>query len=113
MTAKFLESDHPFFSPERRLIRAYAHISEPSREIRRFFDSRPHSVFLEHDSDGLHEILKIKLTKPVPLDWSDIAFDTLVNLRSALDQIGCAAAVASGSDSFSSGAPVGGAPWTP
>lgn len=97
MTAKFLESDHPFFSPERRLIRAYAHISELDREIRRFFDSRPHSVVVEHDPDGLHEIHKIKPTKPIPLDWSDIAFDALVNLRSALDQIGYAAAAASGS----------------
>ena len=31
MTAKFLESDHPFLSAERRLIRAYAHISEINR----------------------------------------------------------------------------------
>src|ERR1700733_4453106 len=31
MTAKFLESDHPFLSAERGLIRAYAHISEINR----------------------------------------------------------------------------------
>jgi hypothetical protein len=96
MTTKFLEPDHPFFSPERRLLRAHTHISELDREIRRFFDSRPHSVFVERDLDGLNESHKIKLTKPIPLDWGDIAFDALVNLRSVLDQIGYAAAVASG-----------------
>jgi hypothetical protein len=65
-------STDPFASPKRRLARAKEHISDIEAGIRRFFESEPDARVVELNSRRFEEH-KIKLTKPIPSELTDIA----------------------------------------
>src|ERR1700730_8094740 len=86
----------PFYSPKRRLVRAKKHVANLKRHLARFEYSNPYKILVQPDADGIHETYKIKFTKRIPIVCDDLAFEALFTLRAVLDQIGYAAAVASG-----------------
>jgi hypothetical protein len=93
-------TDDHFSSPKRRIRRAIQHIANLEAEVERFSDSKPYINVREMDADGVTQLCKIKLANAFPDGLGDIAADAVDNLRSALDQIGYAAAVASNSSSL-------------
>jgi hypothetical protein len=86
----------PFSSAKRRLARAKKHASELETASIRFVKSNPYVRVVELDGNGATKLHKLKLTKPIPEDLSDIATDAFDNLRSVLDQTVYAAYVADG-----------------
>jgi hypothetical protein len=86
----------PFYSPRGRLKRANEHISRLHKRVERFFKQAPYHEVVELDADGVTQIHKFKFTKRLPESCTHSAAEALEALRSTLDQIGYAAAVASG-----------------
>lgn len=86
----------PFESSKRRLLRAKQHIRDLDSRIEKFFKKQPHKRAVDLDADGLTELHKVKLTKPVPAQFSDRTAETIEALRSALDQTGYAVAILAG-----------------
>jgi hypothetical protein len=91
-----LPKDDPFYSAERRLLRAKEHIANLKRNLRTFTEGNPYEKVVEPDIDGVHQIYKIRLTGSIPGICDDLALEALFTLRAVLDQTGYAAAVASG-----------------
>ena len=89
-------SGHPFYSPKARLKRANEHINRLHKRIEKFFKQAPYRQVVELDADGVTQLYKFKFTKRLPESCTHSAAEALEALRSALDQIGYAAAVASG-----------------
>jgi hypothetical protein len=87
-----------FHSSKRRIARAKAHIDELKGKADQFLKDNPCSRVIERDSDGLHEVHKIKFSA-IPDIIEDIAIDAIGNLRPALDHAGYALAVAAGAHS--------------
>lgn len=87
--------DH-FESAKRTLKRADHHISDLEIQIDAFTNEQTWSYFVEKDADGFHNLHKIRFTRKLPDDLPSILFDAANNLRATLDQMGYAAAVASG-----------------
>jgi hypothetical protein len=83
----------PFYSSRRGVIRAQHHIHDLNTRINAFIDSKPYARMTEIHDDGISQAHKIKLNKPFPEELSDIAADSIYNLRAALDRAGYAAAV--------------------
>ena len=73
----------------RRLRRARKHLNEFERTATRFINSIHHEVVTEKDSDGVNQLLRIKVKggKEPPLSLSLIAGDCIHNLRSILDNL--------------------------
>lgn len=86
----------PFYSAKRRLTRARKHASDLEATCVGYINSRPYEMIVELGEDGLTQIHKLRLVKPIPDDISDIASDALDGLRSALDHMAYGAAIASG-----------------
>jgi hypothetical protein len=86
----------PFESPKRRLLRAKQHIRDLDARIEKFFKKQPHKRVVDLDADGVTELHKVKLTKPVPNQFADRTAEAVEGLRSALDQTGYAVAVLAG-----------------
>ena len=79
-----------------RLKRAQHHIRDLKREIDVFMADEPWTKIVEVDAEGVFKEHKLRFTREFPDDLCLITADALHNLRSALDQCGCAAAQASG-----------------
>jgi len=75
-----------FHSSKYVIERAKHHITDFERQVKEFIEINPYSVIAEIDPDTSYEVHKIKLVKPMPVHLPGIAFDTVNNLRSALDQ---------------------------
>jgi hypothetical protein len=75
----------PFKSPRRRLARAKEHILDIKSRQGSFFQSKPFKRVVETNSDGLREH-KIKLTSDIPDKITDLAYEAVEALRSALEQ---------------------------
>jgi hypothetical protein len=88
--------DDPFQSSKYSIEHAKRRIRELESEIVAFSKTNPCAMVVEHDAKTAEDVHKVKLVKPVPAALSGIAFDTVNNLRSALDQAGFAVAVAGG-----------------
>jgi hypothetical protein len=86
----------PFDSPKCRLLRAKQHIRDLDSRINKFFKKQPHKGVVERDANGLNELHKVRLTKPIPSQFADRTAETVEALRSALDQTGYAVAVLAG-----------------
>ena len=73
----------------RRLRRARKHLNEFERTATRFINSIHHEVVTEKDSDGVNQLLRIKVKggKEPPLGLSLIIGDCIHNLRSILDNL--------------------------
>jgi hypothetical protein len=91
-------SHDPFDSPKQRLSRANDHIRRLHKRIDTFIKKAPCHRVVELDADGITKIHKFKFTKRIPASCTHSAAEALEALRSALDQIGYAAAIASGKD---------------
>ncbi len=86
----------PFGSPKRRLARANEHISALRAGWRAFAETKPYVRVVEPDLDSGDQIHKVKLARQMPDVLTDIAVESVEALRSALDLVGYAAAVAGG-----------------
>ena len=78
------------------LARASKHAADFKAKLVAFNDSNPFIKGAEVDTNTGERVLKLKLGKEFPDDLLGLAFDTICNLRSALDQAGYAASVAIG-----------------
>jgi hypothetical protein len=85
-----------FESPKQRLRRGKAHISRLKKRVAAWMKKIPYATVIELDADGVTQLHKVKLTKPMPVACNDSAIEALEAIRSALDQTGYAAAVAAG-----------------
>jgi len=83
----------PFSSPKRRLGRANHHIRTLERRFNAFFKKDPYIRAVEPHTDGVSEAHKIKLRRQLPTDLTDITYEALEALRSALDQTAYSIAV--------------------
>ncbi len=75
----------PFASPKRRIVRARQHIENIKTGVSTFFQSQPYAQVAERNARGFEEH-KIKLTRPIPDELTDLAYEAIEALRSALDQ---------------------------
>jgi hypothetical protein len=91
--------DDPFYSAKRRLSRGKKHARDLESASAAFINSQPYVRVIEPEANGITKLHKVKLIKPFPEELADIATDAFYNLRSVLDQIAYAAAVASGNPS--------------
>src|SRR5215471_13272321 len=89
-------SPDPFHSPKTRLKWANEDIDSLYKHVKRFLKTAPYRQVIDLDADGITQILKLKFTERLPEGCTQSATKALENLRHTLDQIGYAAAVASG-----------------
>ena len=90
-------TQHPLESSRRKLARAKKHIGDLAREVDRFSEADPATIFVEPDAQNPnHEVHKLRLNKPFPTSIADITADAVHNLRASLDNAGYGLAVASG-----------------
>lgn len=82
----------PFESPKSGLVYARERLAEFNGACQRFFDAKPYAVFQEPDVQPGYEIVKTKLSRPMPSRWPHDAFCIFNTIRSTLDQCGWAAA---------------------
>jgi hypothetical protein len=75
----------PFASPKRRISRAKEHIADIKSRAGSFFHTKPYARVVERNAQGLDEF-KFKLAKPLPTQITDLAYEAIEALRSALDQ---------------------------
>jgi hypothetical protein len=86
-----------FDSSRSKLAWAKKHIADLEREINAFAAEQPYARIHEpHPERTDCVVVKIKLTKQLPVNFALIASDAAVNLRSVLDHACYAVAVASG-----------------
>jgi hypothetical protein len=83
-----------FGSPRFMLDRGKHHVEELDARKAAFFSDKPWSRVVEKDSDGVTDLHKIKFDRRVTDGLPGIVFDAANNLRSVLDQLGFAVAVA-------------------
>ncbi len=84
-----------FESPRTRLRWAQGGLAEMQVQFRNYLKSTPDKVLIEMDANGVDYWHKMKLEK-FPDRFNELMVAIVENLRSALDQTGYAAAVASG-----------------
>lgn len=89
---------HLFDSARFSANHAKSHINEFNLLARSFFQSKPHTVVSKPDPlyPTTHELYYLKLVKRLPARLNGLAGDAVINLRSALDNLGYSVAVASG-----------------
>ena len=87
----------PFDSSRRKIARAKEHLANLEGKVKEFVLSDPYARVVEpHPDKPEYFIHKIKLTKPLPSSFADIAGEMAQALRNALDNAGYAVAIASG-----------------
>jgi hypothetical protein len=77
--------DDPFESSKHSIAWAKDHLIELKREMDAF-NKDAYAQVVEPDTDGVHEIHKLKLVKTMPRSIAGHTRDIINNLRSALDQ---------------------------
>jgi hypothetical protein len=75
----------PLYSAKLRIERAAEHLDNLVAEIDRFFSENPGRYVSEPDSDGVHEIHKLKFPTRFPIRWRVIATEIIEHLRASLD----------------------------
>lgn len=86
----------PFASPKRRLGRAKQHVRTLDAAFQRYFKKQPYVRVIEPHTDGFSQAHKIKIRRRLPDRLTDVAYEALEALRSALDQTAYAVAVLCG-----------------
>lgn len=81
-----------FYSAKLRIERAAEHVEKLKAEIDEFFAENPYTRVAEPDSDGVHDIYKLKVSKRFPLRWRVWATEIIEHLRASLDHATWAAA---------------------
>jgi hypothetical protein len=89
-------SPGPFDSAKRRLGRAKHHVRTLDKRFQTFFKKKPYVGVIESHTDGVSQAHKVKLRRKLPKDVTDIAYEALEGLRSALDQTAYAVAIICG-----------------
>jgi hypothetical protein len=85
-----------FERPRRSLAGARQRIAELDAGIKAFMDAKPYANLAEPNRTTGEIEHKIKFTRRIPREIEDAAIDAIDGLRSALDQVGHACAVAAG-----------------
>jgi hypothetical protein len=85
-----------FYSPHLTFIRAQHYISDFKLIVNEFVNGNPYAHIVDQDPHTGEHIHKIKFTQKLPDTLPCVLFDIANNLRASLDQVGYAAAVASG-----------------
>jgi len=88
-----------FNSPRATLERAKHHVNDFEAAFSAFVNEKPWAYVVDIEPEPGKNIHKIDFNKDLPQILSVIAFDAVNNMRAVLDQIGYAAAVASGKGS--------------
>jgi hypothetical protein len=81
-----------FASSHRRLVRAKQHIEKIKSEIASFVNANPYTRVVERNTNGFDEH-KVKLTGTIPDEVTDLVYEAIEALRSALDHATHAVAV--------------------
>jgi hypothetical protein len=84
-----------FHDAKLRLSRAKEHILSLEGKISAFNATKPYTLIIEPDSDGVNQLHKIKFAKPLSDEFAATVADAVDNLRSSLDQAWYAVAIAS------------------
>jgi hypothetical protein len=85
----------PFASPKLRISRAKAQMEDLDRKIRAYFAGVNETRVTEKNDEG-DDVVKVRLDKPFPDEFSAIAFESIESLRSALDHAAFATAAVGG-----------------
>ncbi|MFT0547876.1 hypothetical protein ACMHYO_16295 [Allopusillimonas ginsengisoli] len=75
---------------------ASAEIEELEKQVAIFFDSQPYQRVVEHDARTRSDTHKIKMTRQIPGQFRSKARHIASDIRSSLDHIGYASAIATG-----------------
>jgi hypothetical protein len=75
----------PFYSARLRIARAQEHLKDLEIRIDGFFQKKPYTRIVEPDPDGLHDLLKIRLTERFPFRWRILATEVIEHARASLD----------------------------
>ena len=67
--------------------RAKVHFDALKREVEDFFKPNPHDPVIDFEVNPDDGVVRVRLKKPLPIEWSLSVGDTLYNLRSGLDHI--------------------------
>jgi hypothetical protein len=86
----------PFYSATTRLKRAKEHILRLDKRTKRFFQTVATANIIAPDTDGITELHKVKLGKPLPESCDVAATEAIQALRDTLDYTGAASAIAAG-----------------
>ncbi len=86
----------PLEGAKLKVERANERIQDAHRRVVSFFEATPYEVFTDVDLTGQRESLKARLTVAPPIAISLDVAEAAYHLRSALDQLVCALAVANG-----------------
>jgi hypothetical protein len=74
-----------FASPKRRLARAKEQTADARTRLAEFLNSKPYASVVERNARGFDEY-KVKLTRQIPGAITDLVYEAIEALRSALDQ---------------------------
>jgi hypothetical protein len=77
----------PFYSPRRRIARAKQHVSSVKSEFIAFFKSNPATRVTDVDPKSGFQLHKVRLSQALPDVITDLAYEAVEGLRSALDQM--------------------------
>ncbi len=87
----------PFSSARRKIARGKKHLDELKDAVKAFFVPGLYEKFSEpHPNNPGDVIYKVRLSRRLPDDFSEVAGDVLTNLRASLDHAVHAVAVANG-----------------
>ncbi|MGH8808338.1 MAG: hypothetical protein ACREX0_10710, partial [Noviherbaspirillum sp.] len=82
--------------PRIKLARASRHIAELGKLASQYLASKPFSIYSTEEQNG-DLVWRVRMERPVPLEWSAIVGDAVHNIRSALDLLAWQLVEASGS----------------
>lgn len=71
---------------ERKIARAEQHLGVLYGEMEAWSAGQPWGLFPEVHDEGRKHFWRLRLAKPIPIDWAIILGEAVHNLRSALDQ---------------------------
>lgn len=79
----------PLASPKLKIQRAHRHIEDVVAQINSFFRTElyPIAHWIKDHDDGLHQLLQVQITRPIPGEIAAATGDVIGNLRSALDHL--------------------------
>ncbi|HXE91262.1 MAG TPA: hypothetical protein VNK82_09900 [Terriglobales bacterium] len=89
----------PFDDSRKRIAWAKRDFKQFKGRCRRFLKSNPHIAVTEMDDEGIYELHKIKLAKPLPEVLTHRVSGVLESLRAALDLAASSVATLAGGDS--------------
>jgi hypothetical protein len=91
-----MKKPDPFESPKRQLRRGKRDVERLKKRFDTFLKNVRHTKVSEIDPKTGETVIKMRFNRRIPKSFSDTAYTVIDALRSALDQTGYAAAIASG-----------------